>query len=245
MKKARTSHCLLIALAISSGALDGCCADESDSVGVSGEQARSRNNRSTGTGLFVIDGTGETWDRNTVVSRLEKMWDGTLSRYQPGLQGPGDKFLALGAARINDEILHTTICPAIANKALDQVFLAGYSRGAIMALGLAVDIMEKNKCGKKPEKLWLGMVDAVNIPMLGWPTKVPDGVKAIHIVKRRTEPVADGTLNWPTATIGNVRKIVAKNPTVTHSDIGWEDDVLSELMQSASRAGGSFKSVKE
>jgi hypothetical protein len=110
-----------------------------------------------------------------------------------------------------------------------------------MALGLAVDLMEKNVCGKKPQMVWLGMVDAVNIPMLGWPSKVPEGVKAIHIVKRRTEPVAGGKLNWPTAEIGNARKIVSKDPKVTHSDIGWEDDVLIELMQSARSAGGSFK----
>jgi hypothetical protein len=119
MKKNRTSLCLLMALAISSSPLVGCRADELDSVGSSEEQAKSRNNRSLGTGLFVIDGTGETQERNTVVSRLEKSWDDTLSRYQPGLQGFGDKFFALGAAGINKEILHKAICPAVESNTVD------------------------------------------------------------------------------------------------------------------------------
>ncbi len=238
MKTTRTSRCLLIALAISSTAMTGCRSDESDSIGSAEELAA---NQSTGTGLFVIDGTGETQDRNTVVSRLEKSWTGTMSSYQPGFQGRFEKMFASGALGINDGILHNTICPAVANNRVDQVFLAGYSRGAIMALGLAVDIMEKNKCGRKPKKLWLGMVDAVNLSMPNWPTKVPNDVSAIHIVKQRMEPLVNGKLNWTTAEIERARRIVAAEPDLTHADIGWDEGALNELLKSASAAGGSFK----
>lgn len=134
-------------------------------------------------GVYVVDGTA------SVAEHKNLMWH-FYTRFQAPepvkawSDGPQDFARATDApgiySRMFDRICSDVRPVAQGGKGVNRVFLAGFSRGAIIAVRLANET--RKQCGANV--VFLGLVDAVNTSMPGWPDRVDPGVPvAIHIEK--------------------------------------------------------------
>ncbi|HEY0997842.1 MAG TPA: hypothetical protein VGD77_17765 [Gemmatimonadaceae bacterium] len=136
--------------------------------------------------LYVIDGTGAKAEHRDVLWRLQARLareGGDTARYWEGVK---DVVRARDAEALYDSVA-ATVCRDVRPRAegglgARNVYLAGYSRGAIIAVRVANEV--RRRCDA--HVAFLGLVDAVNTSIAGWPTAVDSGIPvAVHLVKPR------------------------------------------------------------
>ncbi len=136
--------------------------------------------------LYVIDGTGAKAEHRDVLWRLQArlvLGGADTARYWEGVR---DIVRARDAEAIYDSVT-ATVCRDVQPRAAGglgarNVYLAGYSRGAIIAVRVANEV--RRRCGA--HVAFLGLVDAVNTSITGWPVAVDSGIPvAVHLVKPR------------------------------------------------------------
>jgi len=220
----------------------GCAAVPDDGASESASAA-SRDIK----GLFVIDGTGVAdcakdrgWTSN--IKDLELLW-----QTNHHFCGNGSNLLGTNVGEIYGIVIGR-ICQAARAEGLGSLYLAGYSRGAIIALTIARSFYEvPTLCGPgtSVRPAWIGLMDAVDTSMdSGWARAIPrpGGIPMpnIHIVK------ADN--GW-TNTVLTTRSILFSNEEVAqestpgsgdnrrHENIDWNWRVLARLVESAREAG--------
>lgn len=168
--------------------------------------------------LYVIDGTAAKASHRDVLWRLQArlaLGGADTARY---FEGVTDIVRARDAEAIYDSVA-TTVCRDAHPRAegglgARNAYLAGYSRGAIIAVRVANEV--RRRCGV--HVAFLGLVDAVNtsITSAEWPTVVDSGIPvAVHLVKPRNATA--GPL--ATTTIGGVQ--VMAHPDRGNWLTGW------------------------
>ncbi len=187
--------------------------------------------------LYVLDGTDSREVHHNSLYHLYERWNG------PKYWQNGVNLMATNIDPAYDQV-RNVLCQDVrptsqGGGGVTEVFLAGYSRGAMMAVKLANEA--RRSCGANVR--FLGLVDAVNTNIWNWPTQVDRGIPvAFHIRKRRWN---EGVLT--TRDIGGVLRLVHPQP-VNHqqivcnkegNDSGWRW-TLEQLVDRAQRAGGVF-----
>lgn len=187
--------------------------------------------------LYVIDGTDSREVHHNSLYHMYEQWQGA-KYWQNGVN--------LMATNIDQayQQAYSTVCqdvrPASSGGAgVTDVYIAGYSRGAFMALKLANEA--RQNCGANVK--FLGLVDAVNSNIYNWPVKVNPGIPvAVHIRK-----MAGYEHVLTTRDLEGVTRIL--NPEdVDHqtivcnkkgNDTAWRW-TRDELIRHATKAGGAF-----
>jgi hypothetical protein len=182
--------------------------------------------------LYVLDGTDSYEVHHNSMYHFYERWAGA-------------KYWQNGVNRMATNIdgayqqAYNVVCQDARSGGVTDVYLAGYSRGAIMAIRLANEV--RRNCGAKVR--FLGLVDAVNTSIWNWPTQVDPGVNvALHIRKPRgNEHVLT------TADIGGVH-VMTHPEDISHQGIVCNKDgndtawrwTLDRLVENAQRVGGTF-----
>lgn len=193
--------------------------------------------------LYVIDGTNSYEIHHNAMFHFYEMWNAGAKVWQNGVNQ-----MATNVGPAYDQ-MYNTICqdvrPAARGGAgVTQVFLAGYSRGAIMAIRLANET--RAQCGANV--VFLGLVDAVNTSIDTWEVRVNPPLtggstpRAVHIRKPRpwehvltTVDIANAfRINHP-QNVDHQEIVCNKNG----NDQGWKW-TRDQLVYYASQAGGTF-----
>jgi len=129
--------------------------------------------------LYVLDGTDSKYIHQNAMWHLYQQWD-DHRYFQDGVN-----LLATnidGAYRqAYDRICRDVKPKSQGGQGIQEVFLAGYSRGAIMSVRMADDVQS---CGARV--VFVGLVDAVNTNIWNWPVRVPSNVPVrVHLRKPR------------------------------------------------------------
>ena len=187
--------------------------------------------------LYVIDGTDSREVHHNSLYHLYEQWNGQ-KYWQNGVN--------LMATNIDQAYaqVYNTVCQDVrpasqGGGGVTEVYLAGYSRGAFIALKLANE--SRRNCGANVK--YLGLVDAVNTNIWNWPTAVDGGIPvAIHIRKMAGN---EGVLT--TRDLEGVTRIL--NPEdISHqtivcskngNDTAWRW-TRDRLIDYARQAGGAF-----
>lgn len=188
--------------------------------------------------LYVIDGTNSGERHENALFHLATRFRGEVT-WIDGVD------LLVTNIDENYRRMYTVMCqdvkaPSAGGLGVREAYVAGYSRGAIMAVRLANEV--RQQCGANVR--FLGLVDAVNTLNWNWGVRVNDGIsQAVHVRKSSTwEHVVT------TRDIENVAKIFHRDAGVAHksivcaepgNDYSWRW-TLDQLMYYAKLAGASF-----
>jgi hypothetical protein len=191
--------------------------------------------------LYAFDGTNSYEIHHNSLFHVYERWNG------PKYWRNGPNLLAMDINTIyNDGV--AAICADVRAFRVNEVFLMGYSRGAMVALKLAY-----YKAGCDANIKFIGLVDAVNTSLIQayWPTVVNPGPLAVHL-KKRANP--ENVLTTATIT-GALTTYDNYYASATHKQMTcFERDPLStlavyddawrwtrdQLVNFAQKAGGSF-----
>lgn len=182
--------------------------------------------------LYVIDGTDSREVHHNSLWHFYERWAGPKA-WQNGVN--------LAATNIDPAYsqMYNTVCNDVRSGGVGQVYLLGYSRGAMMMVKLANEVRQNCRANVR----FLGLVDAVNTNIWNWPTTVDGGIPtAIHIRKPRnhewvlTTRDIDGvqTIRHPSDV--NHQQIVCNKEG---NDSGWRW-TLDQLVSYAQQAGARF-----
>lgn len=123
--------------------------------------------------LYVLDGTDSKEVHHNAMYHLYEQWEG------PKHWQNGPNLMATNIDGLYDQA-YNTVCQDVRAGGVTDVYIAGYSRGAFMAVKLANEA--RARCGANVR--FLGLVDAVNSNIYNWPVTVNAGVPvAVHIRK--------------------------------------------------------------
>lgn len=128
--------------------------------------------------LYVLDGTDSREVHHNSLYHLYEQWEGQ-KYWQNGVN-----LLATNIDAAYTQA-YSTVCQDVrpasqGGGGVTEVYIAGYSRGAFMALRLANEV--RRNC--RADVGFLGLVDAVNSNIWNWPTALDRGIPvAIHIRK--------------------------------------------------------------
>lgn len=179
-------------------------------------------------GFYVIDGTTKTSADRTIMWQMFERYQGAVRGYQKGTD--------LLAVNADDLVLGfvSTICNDYVSRRIDGFAVAGYSRGAVMALEAAHKILGSSTfvpctvSGKKPPFYWAGMLDAVDTSIYHMRKDVPAGLRLIHRVKFDEWDWLFTTVNF---TGHHFKSRAAKG--INHHQIGNDLDSLYYLINDA------------
>ena len=187
--------------------------------------------------LYVIDGTNSMAKHHNSMYQLYEQWQGA-KYWQDGV----DQM----ATNIDQgyQQAYSTVCQDVrptsaGGNGVTEVYIAGYSRGAFMALKLANEV--RQSCGATVK--YLGLVDAVNSGIYNWPVKVNPGIPVVvhirkmsgyeHVLTTRDLEGVTRILN--PENIDHQTIVCNKNG----NDTAWRW-TRDELIRQATKAGGSF-----
>jgi hypothetical protein len=183
-------------------------------------------------GFYGFDGTGETLrERGSVVGILFRRFDGRKI-YFPGQpkQEFTDNFAKKQATKATE-----LICRDVREKGVNKIYMSGYSRGAIIAIEVANRVQKE--CGDRAKLHWMGVVDAVNISLRKFSSKVPDDMVTVHAKKKhqRIEPhtkiiEAKPLANWTM-------------DDINHVDIGYAPEVKDFLFAHSGKMGARYREL--
>jgi hypothetical protein len=182
--------------------------------------------------LYVIDGTDSREVHHNALYHVYERWSG------PKAWQNGVNLLATNIDPAYSQ-MYSMVCNDARSGSVGDIFLLGYSRGAMMMVRLANEV--RQNCNAKIS--FLGLVDAVNTNIWNWPTQVNSGIPhALHIRKTRWN---EGVLT--TRDIEGVRKV--NHPQdINHQQIVCNKDnndsawrwTVDQLIAAAQQAGGKF-----
>ncbi len=180
-------------------------------------------------GFYGFDGTGEHLrDDGSVVGSLFLGFDGHKIYF------PGQDLLSTYSEKQATDAT-TRICRHVREKGVNRIYMSGYSRGAIIAIEVANRV--KKSCGDAAKLQWMGLVDAVNLSLWNFSSKVPDGMATVHLKKKKQkfEPHT---------------KVIQASPLANwtmddfdHNHIGYEDKVKLFLTKHSAQQGASYRSI--
>lgn len=202
------------------------------------------NHQATRRKLYTMDGTGSKAEHRSVMLRFTERFMGD-KQYFPGVQ---DVPFASDAGGIY-QAAYNQICKDVApgGPGVTEVFLAGYSRGAMAAIRLANET--RRSCGANVR--FVGLVDAVNTSIYDWPSNLDSGVPVtIHLRKEYGEHVlTTADITGVTTRIHPWKSVNIANPGIRHWQLvcrlsfpvekgaRWTE---GNLVAFAQKAGGQF-----
>jgi hypothetical protein len=191
--------------------------------------------------LYVLDGTDSREVHHNAMYQVYEQWEGQ-KYWQNGVN--------LMATNIDEAYrqAYNTVCQDVrpasqGGGGVTEVYLAGYSRGAFMALKLANEA--RRNC--RAEVRFLGLVDAVNSNIWNWPIRAEGGIPvAVHIRKMSGNEHVLTTRDLEGVTrILNPENIDHKGIVCNYkgSDTAWRW-TRDQLIGYARQAGGVFGPVR-
>ena len=178
-------------------------------------------------GFYGFDGTGETLRADgSVVGMLFRSFDGHKIYF------PGQNLLSTFSEEQAKDATER-ICKHVRKNGVNRIYMSGYSRGAIIAIEVANRV--KNSCGDAAKLQWMGLVDAVDLSLWNFSSKVPDGMATVHLKKKKQkfEPHT---------------KVIQASPLANwtmddfdHAAIGYENKVIQFLIQHSEKMGASYR----
>lgn len=181
--------------------------------------------------LYVIDGTNSRDIHHNSMFHMYEQWT-------------GPKYWADGVNGLATDIdgkyaqVYNTLCQDVRG-GVAEVYIAGYSRGAFMALKLANEA--RANCGANVK--FLGLVDAVNSTIYNWPTRVNSGIPVVvhlrkmsgyeHVLTTRDLEGVERILN--PSNVDHQTMTCNRNG----NDVAWRW-TRDKLIEYARRAGGVF-----
>lgn len=131
-------------------------------------------------GLYLADGTGTHAGHASVIWRLFEAYEGETRVYVRGPRLSGNN---------SDDIrdyLASAICADLQDGTTDGFAVAGYSRGALIALNAAIDAQSRCDEARQPGAfVWAGLLDAVDTSITHMSKDVPSDTPFIHVRKSR------------------------------------------------------------
>jgi hypothetical protein len=185
-------------------------------------------------GLYVIDGTDSKFQHQNAMWHLFKRWE-DYAIWSDGVNLAASNVDAL-YSRMYNRICQDLKPVGQGGKGVQEVFIAGYSRGAIMSVRLSREVMRN--CGANVR--FVGLVDAVNTLIYNWPVDLDTRIPVrVHIRKKSSwEHVLT------TRDIDNAERLVHPRD-VDHKQIVCQDGALDawrwtveQLVDRARLAGG-------
>jgi hypothetical protein len=180
--------------------------------------------------LYVLDGTQIVFADHDALWQVWDAWSAHAQHFDGVNLLGGDMTPKYNAA-------YSMVCSDVRTKGVNQVFIVGYSRGAIQAIKLANET--RRSCGANVK--FLGLVDAVNSLNYDWPTSVDPGIPvSIHLRKQ-----ADWEHVLTTANVKGIQTIKAPQFAWHHGMVCADNPtqwqwVRDQLISYAQRAGGRF-----
>ena len=202
--------------------------------------------------VYVVDGTGAKARHQNVMWHFYQRFQPTRADLKYYYEGVNFTFTAADVQSIYDRV-YRQICSDVrpasqGGKGVTEVYIAGYSRGAIISVGLANDT--RSKCGA--DVRFLGLLDPVNTSIWHWSTTVNPGIPASISLEK---PSNVGATVLTTKYIDGIRRVQHPNRggfaevgaishekmacPMTGGDEGarWNE---TQLVNTAQSAGASF-----
>jgi hypothetical protein len=202
-------------------------------------------------GLFVIDGT-EVADCSKFqgfksnIKDMELIWGGDIH-----FCANGPNLAGSDSGPIFSTVMDR-ICSAARSRGLNSIYLAGYSRGAIIATTIARTFFQnQGQCGggTRVRPAWLGLMDPNDMAMDGgWARTIPrpggSPMANLEIVKTdqsfigahllATKWIDGASAEWAEETSPG------RGDNRSHANMGWNWKVLQRLLDSGRAAGALF-----
>ena len=195
------------------------------------ESEEAGNSATVVRGFYAFDGTGERLrEDGSVIGMLFRGFDG------PKIYFPGQNLLStFSESQAKDATAR--ICKHVREHGVNRIYMSGFSRGAIIAIEVANRV--KNSCGDAAKLQWMGLVDAVNLSLWNFSSKVPDGMATVHLKKKKQK-------------IEPHTKVIEAQPLANwtmddfdHAAIGYENKVIQFLIQHSEKMGASYREFDE
>jgi pimeloyl-ACP methyl ester carboxylesterase len=202
-----SSH-TMVALVAWVATLSGCTQSEMRATEQSAPSALRAPNR----GLYGFDGTTNVEADNTAVFAFLKDSKLTKKRYFRGANLSASDYAAIVSEGVAE------ICREDAKEPFDELYLVGYSRGAVAALEVAARVA--SECARPVPVRWLGLVDAVATSVsesleIGNAGRSVLSTRCIHVVKsheKRPLLATASVLSCPDKVVEADHSVVARSP---------------------------------
>ncbi len=197
--------------------------------------------------LYVIDGTNSTYNNNNALYHFYAAWSG-LKEWEDGVN------LVASDLDLKYSKVYSKVCRDVQTGAVGDIYLLGFSRGAVMTVRLANEV--RINCNAKVR--FIGIVDAVNTgmnlinPIWSTITKLNPGVPYATHFRKRGNYILGFSLDGPLTTfnIAGMSPVYHSKNNITHNQLvcscennlnSWKE-TLNSLKVSAQNAGGLFSS---
>lgn len=210
-------------------------------------------------GVYVFDGTDTNWNDSSIIRLFLESADADVGFYQ---EGP-DLFGA--AMRFNIDKGKQKICDDWLEGRVDQIFLAGYSRGAVTAVTIAYELLTdpsetkewdsakyfcKNSSASaleskvwekeqlRPNIVWIGLLDNCNSLNYDMPAKIPQpGPSCFHRVKQNEWEHMLTTKHVQGCEVSRETSLNDNGMPMNHNQLAHSAPSLEALLHSARASG--------